>query len=772
MRNMTESRTLAQRLITVLLGIVMVFSPLGGPSFVAAQGQRESVQAAQEKLNSLFNPLKALRSEIDRTTFDVAALGFELAFEEPEDIVAYVHEAVRFEPYHGVLRGAQGALASGAGNALDQAILTAVLITDAGYEVEIHGGSLSDEQLSLLLGQLREDVPDGVNAVPPAPDLGVDLDLDAIEAETTARITALEADAAAADGMLDRHVELAVDPMYLIEDAAREYYWVVYRLTGGEPWSEAHPIFGETPASFEGIEPTVRMDGDIPPELQHRFRFQVFIERRLGDKVEVKPITDAWERPVANMYGVALNYTNVPDGLEAVVDASDIDELMANTSFFFPMVDGDIASGGQAFDMLGNTAPPDAAGSPFAGLFQSVGGLFGGAAGALGGLGADDSESADDFVSLTAQWFEFTFIAPGGETTTYRRMVTDRLGAEARAAGTVRLDPAMSERDAFAELASVHTFMLDPGRYADAFVLDRTLESVTAMQELVNEALTSVLDGAPPPSMAPKLGSLEAPVGPLMLFSTFNAAPVDEGILSYRPAPALVVMSQRMDGAGSQVDVVTNPRWSLRVSADGVSFDPRTNRQFGVWETRVESLPLARDAEPVIPAFSVLDETGSDELLVIESSAPEVAAGLLVPRAARDAILDDLANGYTVLVPAASIDDLAAVGWWRVDPVTGETLGRGGDGRGQAFVEYLTSFEVSVAITAGFTVYGVHQCTKIEDSRVAGCCIIQNVVLAGAGVAVGVAAGIYFGVGKALVLFGALDVGGNIGATFIPTVCS
>ncbi|MFA5594024.1 MAG: hypothetical protein WDA15_01940 [Trueperaceae bacterium] len=768
----------ARRIIKLLLTVALLFGAPGGPQLVAAQAQNSELAAARQQLNSIYDPLEVMRAELDRKTFDPGALGLELAFEDAEFIVEHVNRVVRFEPYKGVLRGAQGTLAGGGGNAIDQALLTAVLLFDAGYEAEIRGTSLTDDQVAVLLGQLVPGDDASAPLAQAAPELGLDIDLAEVERQLAAEIAVLESDVARMDALLAGVTPSSSDARATLMDAAREYHWVAYRFSGGDEWAEAHPVFGgEVPQEFLGLEATQAFSGQIPEELQHRFRFEVFIERRLGDELVVAPLMEAWERPVANMYGVALTYANVPDGAEAVQDVGDVDALMAATNFFYPMLEGDLPAGGQAFDMLGTLVPPEAANSPFAAVFQSLSGAMSQGIGALGsiGFGSDsEPEPIDDAVSLTAQWFEFTFIAPGEEPVTHRRMVVDRLGSESRAAGTVRLNPEVSEKDAFAALASAHTLMLDPGRYAEAYVQDRSLESVIAMREFVDRALVCALEGTQPPEMTSAQSDLEAPLAPLTLFSAFGDAPADDELLSYRPAPAMVIMSQRIDGTHAQVDVVANPRWSLRVGADGVYFDAAANRRAGVWETRVEELPLAATGEAVVPAFTALEGVGSLEGLRLIGAAEIGAVETLdLPFEARAAIADDLAKGYSVVLPAEhSVQRVADVGWWRVDPVTGETLGRGGDGRGNAFVEYLTTFEVSMAITAGFTVYGVHECTKIADPHVAGCCIVQNIAMAGVGMAVGVGLGIYYGAGKALQLFIGLDVVGNVAGTFLPTVCS
>lgn len=758
----------------LLLSLALLLAAPGGPQLVLAQAQGSELAAARQRLDTLYDPLEAIRSDLDRRVFDVGALGMDLAFEDADTIVQYVHRAVRFEPYKGVLRGAEGTLASGGGNAIDQALLTVTLLLDAGYEAEIRGAALTGDQVQVLMGQLRPGAAAG-EGMPQAPDLDWDVDFDQLEQELDAEVRRLESDVERLDGLLAGVTPSQSDATEKIASVSQDYYWLAYRFSANEPWTEAHPVFGgAAPAAFAGLEATETFAGTIPTELLHRFSFQVFIERRIGNELVAAPVMEAWERPVANMYGVALTYASVPDGAEGVADVGDVDALMDATTFFYPMLEGDLPPGGQAFDMLGSIVPPEAAGSPYAGLFQTVSGAFGSALGAIGGLGSDTEEPVGDAVALTAQWFEFTFTAPGEEPVTHRRMVVDRLGAQAREAGEVRLNPNVSEQDAFAAIASAHTFMLDTGRYSPEYVLDRSLESVLSMREFVDRALVCALEGIDPPEMSTQQSNLEARLAPLTLFASFADGVTDDELVSYRPAPAMVVMSQRIDGTHSQVDVVTNPRWSLRLTPQGVSFDAAANRRAGVWETRTEALPLEAVGEPVIPAFEALAHVAGDsDLRLLRQTDLAAVADLQLPFESRAAIAADLANGYEVVLPAGSqTQSLAEVGWWRVDPVTGETLGRGGDGRGQSFVEYLTSLEVSMAITAGFTIYGVHQCTKIADPRVAGCCIIQNMAMAGAGMAIGIGAGVYYGTAHALRIFWVMDVGANIGGLFVPTVCS
>lgn len=86
-------------------------------------------------------------------------------------------------------------------------------------------------------------------------------------------------------------------------------------------------------------------------------------------------------------------------------------------------------------------------------------------------------------------------------------------------------------------------------------------------------------------------------------------------------------------------------------------------------------------------------------------------AALDLPAVSRQAIAQDLANGYVVLVPE-TIASGAATGWWRVNPQTGETLGLAGDGHGAETVEYsfLAALKENLILGAPSTMAGFAIC--------------------------------------------------------------
>ncbi len=755
---------------------------MGPASWVSVGAQSDAgadLLEARVRLARAYEPIDTIASRLDPTAFDVGALGLDLAFEVGEDIVAEVHRRVRFEPYRGLLRGARGTLASGAGNALDQAVLTAVLLGDAGYDVEVRTARLDADAVALVWERIGAGGP--AAAAADAVAVGAD-DLrptwtdepgafDEVAALVERRGDEIDQDVAAVERLLIDAVELTGGLESEIADAVGSYAWVAYRLGASEPWTEAHPVFGgDPPAALVGLEPDAVLTGEVPVEMQHRVRVQAFLERSLGGELSESPVMDPWERPAANLFGVPIAYTNAADGAGRVEEGSDAEAVRAATNLFFPMLEGQLPNGALAFTLQGATVPPDAAASPFAALFATTSRALGNAAGALGALGgSEDAADPAAAVALTGFGFEFTLIEPGGVETTHRRMVVDRIGVDARAAGEARLNPDVTEADVFAALTATHTIVVDPGRYAYDYVVARGVDHLLQLRPYLETVLEALAGDGAVPGYPAELRRLEEPVGPLLLVSALTGAPLGADVLSYRPASGLVVITASPASDRSEVDVVANPRWSLSLGADGPRPNASASRFAGIWETRTEALGFGEDeGNVVIPAFATLAAAGAARVVLTAADAAQVAA-LPYPSETRAAMLEDLERGYVVV--AVGEPQAGTPGWWRVDPTTGVTLGRGGDGRGNAFVEYLTSWQASVHLAAGFTGYGIGGCMSISDGLRRGCCIAQNVAIGAGGLALGlVMASLVTGSAAALILL-KTDITKNLAFSQIPPVC-
>lgn len=715
----------------------------GQPLGVAlAQQTPEQAQVALERLDAVISAFEELRDTIDRRQFDVEALGLDLAFEDAEGIVEYVRDNISFEQYAGLLRGPRGTLMSRAGNALDQAVLLARLLNDAGYEAVVSVGKIDRTTAMLLVDQMMEPRP---SPVPFA-------DLDAV----TEILTRLEVDTGLPDGSMTALFAWFLDdpPAVELEEAAAAdhaavmaalesagvaigdedwqedlveeattYAWVEYRLGPDDPWEHAHPAFANADTAPTGLSASETLVGTVPPELQHRLRVESFVERRLGAKITQAPVMDAWEVPVAELIGVPVSYWNAPEALATTTDLSAIDMASVATSsdLLFPLLMGAPPAGAHAFDLLGNTVPAGEAVSPMAGIFQTVGAAAASAASALSEVG-EPADADSEAIGLTSQVLRFTFITPGGAEKVFERSVA----------------PVPDDVPAsFEALSTERTFMVAAGLLSDGYVLDRILERVIAAAPLIRTSLLLKVDPSQDVPFDP--GGLEpsdAWLGHLAIYQAFDAqpyAPIES--ITYRDAPSMVLRHSAViptETSVAVIDVVTNPRRSFSWDGGSLAADPERSVSRGVWETHAETVfALAEDGAVFSTVGAQYAADGSRLPLTVVTPAQAAAVEALAPDdISRQSMLRDLGMGFTLLVPTGLAEGTRA-GWWRVDARSGETLGVIFDGSGGVITEALVLSVFMGVVTAGVCfIVGAVGGNTVNDT--AWDCL-------GAGVGVGVA---------------------------------
>lgn len=690
-----------------LIAFLMVTIASTGWTGTATSSKAERVE---EQL-TLINELRAI---IDRSQFDLQALGDRLDW-DPESIMRFVREEIEFEQYPGLLRGAQGTLMSRAGNSLDQAVLLAKLLKDAGLEARIARGNLNPEQIRTLLEQMLAK-----RAQPPAPaDIERWSDLSArtkderlIEAIDTPRPTDDEIDLAVETaGLLEKALaengSHAPDNSQKLSSEAADYYWVEYRDSAGSSWQGIHPVFGAAQAQAPTLVASEYFAREIPQELQHQFRLAVFIERAELDQLKVHQVVPDWQRPAANMLGRSFSIFNYPDGFKGDLFEIDIEKAIAESELFTPVFDGEILPGTMGFDLDGvpydltATGPGSFGASP---LFRTVGDKMDRAIASLQGLGS--SEPANERTRyLTAQWIEYTLIAPGGEEKTFRRYVFDRIGPAVRASGTV--SEITLQRARAWQLLSADEFLVAAGRYPDAFVLDE-LTVVKKAGHLLRRELYETGDF----SMRSVERVSQDMRGPsafalLALLRSFDTSLRNRlGTATYRPEPnllALHVSFSDRKGQELSTDIISSQR---RSRLSGVPESARSDVLFqGVWETVAERrafdiLGIAGDTVRSPFTLTVDVRNSGAELQLIHSGEVARLGKMDIPEDQRVLIADELERGSAVLLlPGQSLDRLA---WWRIDPITGSTVGILPDGRGSVSVEYkLLLAGVVVLLAAG-----------------------------------------------------------------------
>lgn len=720
---------LSRKLPFVLL-ISCVFLMLS----TGATAAKTPTSSALQHVERTIKLVGGLRASVDRSQFDLDALLARLNYDD-RSIIDFVAAEIVYQPYEGALRGPAGTLASRAGNTLDQALLLARLLRDAGFDARIARGAMSPG----IQAELAENVRLSRSRVSPFTD-------SAAAKEILRQILALdrtrspgETDAGA---LIDRAAQIAPEVLDEAERAAKVlaevgmlsapipgkpvvdltkalerggYYWVQYRAGASSSWEDLHPAIEAVQSkAAKAVRPLQLYADSVPTEIQHRVRFEVFLEVRRGGKLERLPLMNAWERPSANFLDKPVEITNAqlnPDlqtraftdkaGFGSA-DFNDEIKVRAESGVFAPLFNGGLPPGARFFDMHGNLIDPMAGAASGADLFRTLSTKMRSAIGSMGG------ESS--LPVTTGQIVRVTLVEPGGKETAYERYLFDRLNAAERSSQgyateddqTLRGSPLVDTAIAIvtgeipeAKVIDLYLQQLETARSLFEWIARRPVSDGGAGDmEALDKALTKPLQTA-------------ASMRILSLIHLMDL-PGRADFRSFRSRPNLIALTGKMapgERAASGfflVDIMDNHRTIVRES-DGVIVHDRDRAiSQGVWDTWSESLmfePIHQD-EPLFRRVSFdstrsLRAKGAPKLVRLTHESQLVAYSDRIPAVSVPAIARDLALGHLVFLPTDEFGTKGVFTWWRLDPSTGTVLGMGWDGRG-GFLEYLNTLGLGI----------------------------------------------------------------------------
>jgi hypothetical protein len=710
----------------------------------------ERYQEVVADLDKFASGMSRIRAEIDRSQFDAVAVADDRDYDAAQ-LIEFVEREIAFEAYPGLLRGPRGTLMSRAGNALDQSVLLASLLKDAGYDARIARGVLSPEQAAELVGQMtvrknnaspfrdsdaiRQIFIDVMSSLgvskwrpsspstPPEPGLPL---RDTAEFSDSAHTFEMLRERLSANGAY--RFSSTMDEK--IAEEARDYFWVEYKDSPSTPWKAVHVAFkGSNEArGIDQLAASEYFADEIPADLQHRVRFRAYIDQKLGDKVVEHVLIDAYERPAANVAGVPVELSIFPMDLFAEQEFTHESlEAAINTSSVYvaALSDGSLVETAY-FDVNGNKVDPLGAGNPAAGVLGTVGDRFGQAAGALAG-----KADRDEFVRLQRIRVQYELIAPGGQVTRTERVLYDRDEA--------LTDPRRTPRSRIAQRLS---FMALTGEVSPAFFFKAHLDRIVSAIPLMKLALRPASQRKSAAESLRELNEVNSTwIGHLQLFSMFDlgAQLFASNGLSYRSGTNLISHQQdfEFDKMAEIVDIVSNERRSFIIEDDGPRFSKQLMMQIGIWETRMEGLLTAGASNETFNTFRVIEDAESKgvEIAVVEPGNDGALSDLAMSPMASLYAGNDLGSGNFLVVPSETTLDSGRTGWWRINQETGQTLGMGDDGRGVEITEAMISRVVVRTAISGILCIGAMNYVGATWDRTALTC-------AGAALAVGIGAGV------------------------------
>ena len=713
------------RIITSLiftLGLVAADSAFSASRWPPATEVTERVDAASDMLSELVSAMPPDLSDPENLADN---LDYEI-----EVAHQFVRDQIRYEPYLGVLKGPRGTAATLAGNSWDQAVLLANLINIMGGEAQLVSGTLDNASAGLLLQQVfqthkRQDDAAVAATLTPIlarynPQLAELFQKHSAQSLADEDEKALRADTRKLSDLLLKLVALPTDPgnktdalKRLTEKLASSYAWVRWRDGPSQQWQALHPAFadGQVPVTTE----TGVLTGEIPLELQHRLTISMSIERQLSvGNIETESIMDDFSKPTAQLFKKNLVIGMGPAGGAPGSGAS--------ATFVLPFLQGKLAPGAKAVSALGLTADAGVALQPGSGdYFARLSETMGSALGALSNADAEEGATASGPL-LIGVVLRFTLQGPGFEAQTVERRMSDYRGVA---------KPEFPAAFAFNSVVVVNIGVETGSRIARRFIQQQA-DVVVALP-----AQLSVAKGILPYEEARRLPEFQ----PFPIAAWLNAdlaggsltpAGVNDTVVS-RPSAFVIVRHTKTQTSGQSLtysDVVFNPAVALRRDANNViTTDSRAVLEQGVRETLFESKLMYRQHG--------WSERKPESVLASAEELSKHIANAGWSSAAEEMAARDIKNGFKLLVTNAPEH------WWRVDPLTGSTLGMGSLG-GQDATAMVTLLLTS-ALSSYFFYLSVESCdeTYADDQEMADCCIVGNLAMtygsAGAGAAGGAA---------------------------------
>jgi hypothetical protein len=704
-------------------------------------GARDLLDLA-DKMELWLDDVKSAADALPRETFDAAAV-VEKIGRDPMRLFEWVRDNTSLVPYRGSLRGPSGVLLDRTGNSLDRSLLLCELLRLAGFETRLAHASLTAEQAAAL--EARSLPALAATPLPAAPEAPDEIDrvaqryhADAAELRRLAeeasaagrrRVEQFEARVAQQTQMLAGLLgpgtpppsgQAASDPQRSSQaasdlEALRDHWWVQWRQD--ETWTDLDPSLpgAATDRRLEQAPETLAPDG-LPETTFHRVALRVVVERwEDGRLVETTALSRVL-RP-AESYGRRMRLFFIP--VDWPVELRVLAEPGAETLLRSAVLDqhewlpvlmvGSEPFAQSSFLDTGETRSGPAGKGAAAGTGSALEGLASG----VESIGEEPEAAAAVEPApnkrLTAVWVDYEILVPGRPGRSIRRELFDLLGPAARASASVpRPEPTEAQRltRGLTLLGAIELLPL-AARWSPQFAQRRLADELLANRKTLLDLLRSQASSEPA-SAADLLGKLQLPPTELYALalarhgtgSAGNAYLDRPNLLCQRSHLALdaegrLVLRRSLDIVASEVAVRPGP---------GV--DPfRVRLEQGVRDANAEA--LAMQGEPsALGAAELLARSQAQgvDWVVLHSAADAALQSLGLPADARARIEQDLAAGYAALVPKKliSADGRALVSWWRLDPASGDLLGRVQSGEGGEFVEYLiVSGNIAISVLTG-----------------------------------------------------------------------
>lgn len=645
----------------------------GEDQSIAAEGV--AADTASNALAQLLHQIETTHAKMPRNRVDPAAVVAETR--EPAKILAWVRDNTRAVAYEGSLRGPAGVLMDRHGNSLDRALLVSRLLKLVGNEVRVVGGKLS---------------PTAATVEPPQQEGPAREPRD--DQKTAAKIAA---------AILAKTGPLAVAK----PTAESTHYWA--QFNDGKSWIDADPTastIGEartrTNVRQIAIDPeTQSVARSDPDRLLHTVRMNLVVERWEAGRLLESPLgTTSFDAIPEPLSAITISFVPVDREKNTAMGRNfdsgpELYENLRGESAWAVVAGGYglAVEMGKMFDYAGIVREIPQAFDPTGGLGGAATSSFGNFTDAFGG-GPDpalEPESEKPSV-LTALIADYEIAVPGKPVRRVRRFIFDSLGPEARSkTGLSHARPAWSDQQRIergARLAGLHdTFVTFASMSGDVYAY-RYAQRLIASKA----AILKVSAGSTDEALVER-ARFGLSFRTLELFAALRDTTMDPELTVAEPQIFRREIRYTADLGASdlRVDVLGDLAWN-RLASTGSSVQPMRLVTQGVLDTLQESA-IVLGEQPLKPGQSapaLFEEAARQgiELVVVRRATDPILKDF--PGNTRAHMLGDLEAGQILMAPRTpvSIGDLPMLGWWRIDPNSGQVVGAMDNGL-MGIVQYL-----------------------------------------------------------------------------------
>jgi hypothetical protein len=667
---------------------------------VAASATAPGADEASE-LAALIDFVVAEAGKLPREEFDPAALAKSLG-KQPEAHLKWVRDNTWWAPYRGLLRGSKGVMLDRVGSSLDRAVLLGDLLRHSGHVVRFAHFRLPESDAKLLQGKLPQIPARRWTSIAAAAPSAEQIRLveaalpedepSLAEQNSNSKRRADEARALANSQFVQLHA--AVKDSALEDQAAGrralaalQDHWWVERLENGE-WIAMDlllPAVKERKSLKDASRTSVwKSDEESPPIAEpdwHTVQIQVVVERYENGSTSEAAVLNTALRP-AGMFDQPVVLAHLPKPWpEVPLDTRAEPNALGNAAVavkeWMPfLLVGDRPVAQSAFTEGGQLVSDPL--SPARDIADTGGaGFMSGFSEALGGGEAPSS-------SITAEWIDYEIRVPGEAPQRIRRPIFDLLGPARRSAKALDFDANTNERliERYEALLGTTNILLQPCEFSEEYLAHLLTRSLVANQAAIKE-LSRERDPAKARNLASTLLGRLDHWGALPTLAVWRSALAGESRDWFIDRPNVLNFRQIRRVVGSDqvevratIDIASNTV-GVRQNGDRGSFAARLHQ--GVTDTVAEMLALGSEvthAENTSALFAAAGD-GPAVAVSIGRDALGVVGNFGWPEDVAARVASSVDAGYVavVLKEPVPVQGRLRIGWWRVDPTSGETIG-------------------------------------------------------------------------------------------------